>query len=78
MRHKNNTECHYPRFQEAVGLFQNITKLWRNIDSNDVQERKESIFKIADSFEGFVLNYSHHHLSESTPKIEVFFNSLGE
>ena len=72
-----NTECRSPRFQGALGLFQNTTKLCRNIDS-DFQERKECIFKIAESFEGFVLNYSRHHLSESTPKKEISSNSLGE
>ena len=78
MLHKNNTECRSPRFQEAVGLYQNITKLCKNIDSDDLQERKESVFKISESFEGFVLNYSRHHLSKSTPKKEIFSNSLGE
>ena len=75
---KINTECRSPHFQEALGLFQNTTKLCRNIDSDDFQEQKESIFKIAESFEGFVLNYSRHHLSESTTKINVVNNSLGE
>ena len=75
---KINTECRSPRFQEALGLFQNTTKLWRRIESDDFQERKKSIFKIAESFEEFVLNYSRHHLSESTTKINVVNNSLGE
>ena len=73
-----NPECLSLRFQEGLGLFQNVIKLCRNIASEDIQKRKESIFTIADSFEGFVLNYSHHHLKESTTEINVVSNGLGE
>ena len=74
----SNPECLSLRFQEAIGSFQNVAKLFRNIASEDVQERKASIFALADSFEGFVLNYSHHHHDESTTKIDIVSNGLGE
>ena len=59
-------------------MFQNITELCRNIDFEDIQEQKESIFRIAVDFEGFVLNYGHHHASKSTLQIDIVSNSLGK
>ena len=61
-------------------MFKNITELYKGIDIEDVQEqeRRESILRMAVNFEGFVLNYSHHHVSESTPQINIVPNSLGE
>ena len=59
-------------------MFQNTTGLCKNIDFEDVQEQKESVFRIAVYFEKFVLDYSHHHASESTTQIEIVTNSLSE
>lgn len=59
-------------------MFQNTTGLWKNIDFEDVQEQKESIFRMAACFEKFVLDYSHHHASESTTQIDIVPNSLSE
>jgi len=66
--------------QEAASMFTNITELYKNIHMEDVQKqtRRESILSMAGSFERFVLNYSHHHLSESTPQIKIVSYSLGE
>ena len=67
-------------FQEAARLFTKITELYKNKHIEDVQKQtpRESILSMAGSFERFVLNYSHHHLSVSTPHIKIVSNSLGE
>ena len=60
-------------------MFQNITELCKNIDIEDEErERRESILRMAVAFERFVLNYSHHHLSESTPQINIVSDNVGE
>ena len=59
-------------------MFKNITELYKNINIEDDQERRESTLRMAVGFERFVLNYSHQHLSESTPQTNIVFNSLGE
>ena len=61
-------------------MFTNTIELYKNIDIEDVgsQKRWESILSMAVTFERFVLNYSHHHLSESTPQIKIVSKSLGE
>ena len=67
-------------FQEAVNLFENTTKLYKNIDIKDVEKQKrwKSILSMAVIFERFLLNYSRYHLSESTPQKKTVSNSLGE
>ena len=67
-------------FQEAVSLFTNITKLYKNIDTKEVQEekRRESLLSMAVSFGRFLLNYGNHQLSESTPQIQIVSNNLSE
>ena len=61
-------------------MLEMITEQYKSIDIEDVQEqeRRESILRMAVNFERFVLNYSHHHLSESTPQINNVSKSLGE
>ena len=42
------------------------------------KEIKGFIFKTLIAFEKFVLNYSHHHVNESTPQIKLISSNLGE
>ena len=67
-------------FQKAVSLFTNITKLYKNIDTEEVQEekRRESVLSMAVSFGRFLLNYGNHQLSESTPQMQIVSNNLSE
>ncbi|KAL9951184.1 hypothetical protein ACROYT_G043803 [Oculina patagonica] len=69
--------------QEAVILFKNTTEKYKKMLFQQVQfnataeqEQKESIFQTAVAFEKFVLNYSHYHLNESRPQINIFSSSL--
>jgi len=57
-------------------LFTTITEIYKNSDRQETQ--KESILKMAVSLERFLLNYGHHHLSESTPQKKIVLDSLGK
>ena len=57
-------------------LFTNITEIYKNSDNQET--RKESILRMAAGLQRFLLNYGHHHLSESTPQKKIVLDSLGK
>ena len=64
-------------FQEAVGLFQNVTGQYVvQLDTNTRKERRESVFQIVVAFEKFTLNYGDNHLSKTAPQINITNSKL--
>ena len=70
-------------FQDAVGLFQNITDQYNGMENRKVQpdtntkkEQRKSIFQTVVAFEKFALKYSYNRLAKSAPQINITNSKL--